>query len=447
MGDRLTGENQRLDHLVICPQCHTLYEKVPLPPGQRAKCRVCGTVLYRHDPRYLDRALALSITGILLFLIANLFPLVKIDMLGHKQYVSIFEALYQLYASGFYIVTMAVAFMVLIIPILVMVDYTVVAFLMRQRRAGKVVRDLLVLLAHLLPWSMVDIFAVSILVALVKLRDEVSIYFGLSFWALIAYVMIDIYLTKAKRLGHLWELYYYFYQKERVPAGRDPSSQEEDGSHTATTDTPDALDTGETPDVIRCPVCEAVNYAQNDPIVCHRCGSNIYRNSREGVSRTWALLLTAMLLYFPANLYPILEIKSLFGHSSNTIIGGVIALWDDGSYPVALIIFLASVLVPILKFILLLYLLISIRYPVAESKSARHRLFTFIEIIGPWSMVDVFVVTILTGLVKYDSFKIIAGPGATAFVLMVFFTMLAALSFDPRWIKDSEEIRREHVTD
>ena len=431
MGDRPQGEREKLDRLVICPKCNTLHEKVPLPPGQHAKCRVCDTVLYRHDPGYLDRVLALSITGTLLFLIANLFPLVKIDLLGHQQYVSIFEALYQLYASGFYVVALAVAFMVLIIPVLVLVDYVVVAYLMRQQRAGGIVRDLLVMLAHLTPWSMVDIFTVSILVALVKLRGEVTIHFGVSFWALIAYVAIDLYLTRGKRLGHLWDLYQRYYRSapaDTVREGMDDVVLSEES-------------------LLRCPVCEAVNEDREEQTVCHRCGSHIYRHPNSGVGRTWALLLTAMILYFPANLYPILEIKSLMGHSSNTIIGGVIALWDDGSYPVALIIFLASVVVPILKFILLLYLLISIRYPVAESKSARHRLFTLIEIIGPWSMVDVFVVTILTGLVKYSSFKIIAGPGATAFVLMVFFTMLAALSFDPRWIRESEERRREHVVD
>ena len=431
MDDRPQGRGEGLDHLVICPQCNTLHEKVPLPPGQRAKCRVCDTVLYRHDPGYLDRILAFAITGTLLFLIANLFPLVKIDLLGHQQYVSIFEALYQLYASGFYVVALAVAFMVLIIPALVLVDYVVVAYLMRQRRAEGVVRDLLVMLAHLTPWSMVDIFTVSILVALVKLRGEVTIHFGVSFWALIAYVAVDLYLTRGKRLGHLWELYQKYYRS--APVGTVQNGRGDPG-----------LDEKS---LIRCPVCEAVNVDRVEQIVCHRCGSHIYRHPNSGVGRTWALLLTAMILYFPANFYPILEIKSLMGHSSNTIIGGVIALWDDGSYPVALIIFLASVVVPILKFILLLYLLISIRYPVAESKSARHRLFTFIEIIGPWSMVDVFVVTILTGLVKYSSFKIIAGPGATAFVLMVFFTMLAALSFDPRWIRESERTRREHVVD
>jgi paraquat-inducible protein A len=247
------------------------------------------------------------------------------------------------------------------------------------------------------------------------------------------YVGIDLYLTKARRLGYLWELYGRIYPKAYVastPAETDailPSEKKRELGQE---------------EVIRCPVCEAVNIDRGGAIECHRCHSRIYRYPKFGVSRTWALLITAMVLYFPANFYSVLEIKNLLGHSSNTIIGGVIALWDQGSYPIALIIFLASVLIPILKFILLLYLLISVHYPVAESKTMRHRFHALIEVIGPWSMVDVFVVTILTGLVKYESFTILAGTGATAFVLMVFFTMLAALSFDPRLIQDHKKRRQ-----
>ncbi len=433
-------EDKRLDNYAICSQCHTPHTKPSLPPGQHAKCRECGAVLYRYDPHYSERALALSLTGIILFFVANLFPLVKIDLLGHQQYVSIAEAIYQLYLSGFYVVAIAVAFMVLIIPALAMINYTVMMFLMRQRRGRKVVRDLLVLLARLLPWSMVDIFLVSILVSLVKLRGEVTIYFGLSFWALLMYIGIDLYLIKARRLGHLWDMYHQIYAQ--------PESKTDEPASSPPQENPLLSRQGKNPaehTVIRCPVCEAANYDHGGTIVCHRCGTRIYRYPRYSIHRTWALLITAMLLYFPANFYPILEIKSYLGHSSNTIIGGVIVLWDEGSYPVALIIFLASVLVPILKFILLLYLLISVRYPVAESKATRHRLYSIIEIIGPWSMVDVFVVTILAGLVKFSSFHIIAGPGATAFVLMVFFTMLSALSFDPRLIQEHRRNRRKNA--
>jgi paraquat-inducible protein A len=191
---------------VICPKCNTLYRKLDLPAGKRAVCKHCGTILYRNDPRYLDRALALSITGGILFVVANLFPLIRIDLLGAEKTMNIIEVLSQLIASGYYIVAIGVLFLVLIIPAMVMIDYVLLLVLMRNRKSKALTRDLLVLLSHLMPWSMVDIFLVSILVALVKLTGDVQIHFGISFWALLLYVGIDIYLTKARRIGYLWAL-------------------------------------------------------------------------------------------------------------------------------------------------------------------------------------------------------------------------------------------------
>jgi len=139
---------------------------------------------------------------------------------------------------------------------------------------------------------------------------------------------------------------------------------------------------------------------------------------------------------------------SRYHQESNTIIGGIILLWEEGSYPIAMIILVASVLVPILKFIVLLYLLISTKLSTKFSmrsyaKLDQHKLHYMTEVIGPWSMVDVFVVAILTGLVHVGSIRVIAGPGATAFVLMVLFTMFAALSLDTRLFKE----RGIHGTD
>jgi len=192
-------------------------------------------------------------------------------------------------------------------------------------------------------------------------------------------------------------------------------------------------ETEQDPDLIRCPVCEAVNFDTGHKLRCRRCGARI-PDPRQSYQRTWALLITAMLFWFPANLMPILRVKTIMGNVDNTVISGVITLWDEGSYLVALVIFIASVIVPILKFIVLLYLLISSRFPVRQQRHLRHRIYTLIEMIGAWSMVDIFVVTVLSGMVTFDSFQIVAGTGATAYVLMVLFTLAAAIAFDPRLI-------------
>ncbi len=192
--------------------------------------------------------------------------------------------------------------------------------------------------------------------------------------------------------------------------------------------------------LLRCTVCEAVNLDKGDDIYCHRCNSRIFRNPKLSTSRAWAFLITAFILYIPANIYPILFSEKLGSRDANTIIGGIIVLWEDGSYPIAMIILVASVLVPILKFIVLIYLLIKSktkRYK--KNKINQHKLHYMTEIIGPWSMVDVFVVAILTGLVHMTTVRVIAGPGATAFVLMVLFTMFAALSIDVRLFEERDK--------
>jgi len=189
--------------------------------------------------------------------------------------------------------------------------------------------------------------------------------------------------------------------------------------------------------LLRCPVCEAVNRDTPGDIYCHRCQTRIFRNPRLSTSRAWAFLLTALILYIPANLYPILFSETLLHREGNTIIGGIVLLWEEGSYPIAIIILVASVLVPILKFIVLLYLLMSAKFKTRRyAQVDQHKLHYMTEIIGPWSMVDVFVVAVLTGLVHVGSIRVIAGPGATAFVLMVLFTMFAALSIDTRLFKE-----------
>jgi len=193
---------------------------------------------------------------------------------------------------------------------------------------------------------------------------------------------------------------------------------------------------------IRCPICEAVNEDTTKEIYCRRCNQKIYKEKGYSYQATWAYLITAIILYFPANLYPMLSTNTLGEKSSSTIIGGVISLWEHGSYPIALIILFASIFVPILKFILIGYLLISSKLRKHNQDIDKHKLFFITEVIGPWSMIDVFVVAILGALVHLSIVSIEPGPAASAFALMVFFTLLAAISFDTRLIWEGNDERR-----
>jgi len=190
--------------------------------------------------------------------------------------------------------------------------------------------------------------------------------------------------------------------------------------------------------LVRCPVCEAVNLKKREKIRCHRCDTVIETDPRLKLSKSWAYLITAMIAYIPANLYPMLISRQFGIIRESTIVGGVIQLWEHGSYPIAAIIFFASIMIPILKFLILIYLLISVKYPIGKDRKIdKHKLYYLTELAGPWSMIDVFVVAILAALIHLSHVEIIAGTAATAFALSVFFTLLAAHAFDESLIKEN----------
>ena len=170
---------------------------------------------------------------------------------------------------------------------------------------------------------------------------------------------------------------------------------------------------------------------------CRRCHAALHLRKHNSVQRTWALTVAATLLYFPANLLPVLQVLSAVkGDQKSTIISGVIQFWDERDYPVAIIIFTASIMIPVLKILAIVSLCLATRSgrkPVSTTK-----LYRFTELVGRWSMVDVFVVAILVGVVQLGSvMSIHPGAGAVAFAGVVILTMLAAISFDPRLIWDA----------
>ena len=169
---------------------------------------------------------------------------------------------------------------------------------------------------------------------------------------------------------------------------------------------------------------------------CPRCGSRLHLRLKESVQRTWALTIAAVMLYFPANMLPVLKIESFAGDQQNTILGGVIEFWRQADYPVAIIIFSASVVIPILKIICIAALCLASRSGTRPREMTR--IYRVTEFIGRWSMVDVFVVAILVGVVQLGStISIHPGAGALSFAAVVILTMFAAMSFDPRLIWDA----------
>jgi paraquat-inducible protein A len=170
---------------------------------------------------------------------------------------------------------------------------------------------------------------------------------------------------------------------------------------------------------------------------CARCGAPIHARKPYSVRRTWAFLIAAALLYIPANAMPVMYSSSLFGSQRDTILSGVAYLWSSGSWPLAIVVFVASITVPLLKIIALTVLVVSVQRRSIRWPRERTLLYRVVELVGRWSMLDIYVVTVLVALVHLQALATIqAGPGAVAFGAVVVLTMLASMSFDPRLIWD-----------
>ncbi|MBS0365549.1 MAG: paraquat-inducible protein A [Proteobacteria bacterium] len=193
--------------------------------------------------------------------------------------------------------------------------------------------------------------------------------------------------------------------------------------------------------LIGCRTCGLANVAAAGS--CRRCGTPLAARKPASIGRTWALLLAALLLYIPANVLPVMYTSSLGTGSSSTILGGVVDFWHAGSWGIALVIFVASVAVPTVKFLVIGTLLVSSQRCSSWARLQRTQLYRAIEFIGYWSMLDVIVVALVCSLVQFQ-FIGTAEPrvGIVFFGLAVVLTMLAAMSFDPRLIWDAPAARR-----
>ena len=170
---------------------------------------------------------------------------------------------------------------------------------------------------------------------------------------------------------------------------------------------------------------------------CPRCGAELHLRATESLHRTMALVITAAILYVPANVLPIMTTEQLGRATDSTIIGGVVLLWHHGSYPIAAVIFIASVMVPLSKLIGLTVLCWSVARHQPTLPRERTVMYRVTEFVGRWSMIDVFVVAILVALIQLGSLlSIYPGSAALAFCGVVIVTMIAAESFDPRLIWD-----------
>ncbi|WP_085674094.1 MULTISPECIES: paraquat-inducible protein A [unclassified Pseudomonas] len=204
-----------------------------------------------------------------------------------------------------------------------------------------------------------------------------------------------------------------------------------------------AIDAG----ILVCNECHELNRqeAERDSQTCTRCGAIVHARRPNSIIRTWALLITASILYIPANLLPIMTVSTLGQGSGDTIMSGVITLLKHGMVPIAAVVFIASILVPTFKLVGIGLLLYSVQRRQPLSARQRILMYRFIEFIGRWSMLDIFVIAILVAVVNFGRIASVeANLGAVAFATVVILTMLAALTFDPRLIWDNTESDDDH---
>lgn len=201
-----------------------------------------------------------------------------------------------------------------------------------------------------------------------------------------------------------------------------------------TKETPRAANQG----LAACHACEKVSPVEVGN--CPRCGTPLHLRKPDSIRRTLALVLAASLMYIPANVLPIMSFRELGLRTDSTIVSGLVQFWQMGSYPIAIVIFTASILIPLLKIFSLLWLCAAAKGMVPHSGNLLGRVYWVTELLGRWSMVDIFVVAILVTMVQLGNYmRVTPGPGALAFAGVVILTMFAAMSFDPKLLWDQLE--------
>lgn len=403
--------------VVRCHDCDKLQRVPPLAPGGAAECSRCGSVLFAYKPHGFERALVLYLAALIFLVIANTFPFLTLKAQGQVQSSLLLSGAIDIYRDGMPEIGIAVIVFVLGVPLLkIVIGLLVVgplAFGRRIRGANALYR----LYERLHPWAMAEIFLLGVLVSYTKIVNLATVEIGPSMYAFVALIVTMIAADSAVDTHDVWE---------RIrPSGGTPlppaaTAHEWVGCHTCQL------------------LCQLSPGASHGNAHCPRCGSSLHRRKHDSLNRTGALLLTAAMLYIPANVYPVMTFISLGSGEPSTILGGVEELIAANMWPLALIVFVASILVPMLKLISMAYLILSVRFRSRWRLADRTRIYRLNELVGRWSMVDVFVVTLLAALVRLGSIAdIVPGPGIIAFAGVVVITMTAALTFDPRLIWDA----------
>lgn len=400
-------------NLAGCPDCGLL-QRLPasLPRHATADCRRCDAVLRRpqRDPRGWPLALALA--TLVLYLVAISLPLLRIDVRGRVIETTLLSLPLAFDRYDFWLLAAVTAATAVVLPLLRISALVVVLGGLRlqnpPRWLHRVYRTQLVVRQ----WAMVEVFLLGVFVAYTRLVTLAVVEVGPALWLLGAVMLTLVAADVAQDEATVWDA---LEARGAVAADRPL----------------------EGPSLIACSGCGLISQAHTTDR-CPRCATRLRWRHGGSVRRSWALLLTAAILYVPANIYPVMTVTYIGRTTPHTILGGAEDLVTAGLWPLAILVFAASIVVPVLKLAGMGILLVAARRGAPRRLRDLMRLYRIVDAIGRWSMIDVFMLATLVGLVQAGVLATIRpGLGAVAFAGVVVLTMLAASGFDPRLIGDA----------
>lgn len=406
-----------VERVVECHDCGLRQRQPHLPPGQAVECARCGAVLHRFTRDPLGRALAFAVTGLVLFVISISLPIMTMSIAGRVQQASLLTGIREFVDRGLGELALVVLLTTVVAPLfyLAAVFWTLLG--LRMRRPPPDIPRVFLWVRRLRPWAMLEVFILGVFVAYVKLLDLASVEIDLALYAIAVLALIVLFTHQSLDSEAIWEA------MERRGLVRPPLRAAGPGA-------------------LLCEGCGALTEPLDGR--CPRCATRLHRRKPNSYARTWALVLAAMVLYLPANIFPVMTVISFGSGSPSTILGGVQELLEGGMLPLALLVFFASITVPVLKLVCLILLLVTAQRGSTWRRRDRTRIYRLVEGVGRWSMIDIFMLSILIGLVRLGRIATIEpGIGAVSFASVVILTMFAANTFDPRLMWDAQRPARE----
>ena len=393
-------------HYQRCPQCDLLFSLPKMRSHQSAYCPRCQAKIRDGRDWSLTRLGAMAVTMLLLMPFAWGEPLLHIYLLGIRIDANVMQGIWQMTRQGDPITAAMVLFCVAGAPLILV---TSIAYLWFGNILGMNLRPVLLMLEKLKEWVMLDIYLVGIGVASIKVQDYAFLQPGVGLYAFIALVILSILTLSHLNIEQLWE---HFYPQR--PAKR-PDEQ-----------------------LRICLGCHFTGYP--DPRGrCPRCHIPLRVRRNQSIQKCWAALLASIVLLLPANLMPISVIYVNGGRQEDTIMSGILSL-ANSNVAVAAVVFIASILVPFTKVIVMFTLLLSIQFKCEQGLRTRMQLLRLVTWIGRWSMLDLFVIALTMSLINRDQILAFTmGPAAFYFGSAVILTILAVEWLDSRLLWDAHE--------